>query len=177
MKTDDRKPRILKASRLLQAKVGTGPEVDAALVRKSQQIIDDNTVDFIPLAGDYLAALHMVLKDAKSGAREEREILQDMVRPVMHLKANAGMFQYPLIGNLATIMLNFLETLEGIDPDVIEIVEVHQKALNVLINNEIRGGGESGEELVRELRDACRRYFSKRGIQANGKNEGFFVEG
>lgn len=162
---------------MLQAKVGTAPEVDPALVSKSQQVIDANTVDFLPLAEDYLATLSVVLKDAKSGARGGADILQDMIRPVMGLKANAAMFQYPLIGSLATIMLNFLETLENIDPDVLEIMEVHQKALTVLIHSEIKGGGQGGEVLVKELREACRRYFSKRGIQASGKNSFFFIEG
>jgi len=86
-----------------------------------------------------------------------------MTQPVMELKANARMFKYGLVSSLANIMLGFLESIEKLDKDAIEIVSAHQKTLHAIISREMKGdGGEYGVLLEKELRDAIRRYFSKR---------------
>ena len=45
----------------------------------------------------------------------------------MELGVNAGTFKYELIGNLANIMLTFLEALRVADDNAIEIVNAHEK--------------------------------------------------
>ena len=73
------------------------------------------------------------------------------------------MFKYDLVGNLTNIMLNFLETVEDFDDDVIDIVQAHEDTLRHIITNKIAGdGGEDGMRLQKELKDACKRYFAKR---------------
>lgn len=179
MDSESKRANILKANRLLQAKVGLGP-VDPKLIEKSQALIDKNEVDFQPLAAEYIEALELALSDAKKGEKEDSQILQDFIEPVMQIKANAKMFNYELVGNLANIMLNFLETLEEMDKDVLEIVEAHQKTLVLIINNKMKGdGGEYGAELVKELKDACKRYFSKKADKGSPieDKDAFFIDG
>ena len=156
--------KVIKASYVLQAKVGSGP-VDARKVKESQNIIDTNQVDFAPLAEEYITDLNNIMAQAKEDHMDATTMRERMTQPVMQLKANASMFKYELLGVLASIMLTFLEALEEIEPDAMEIVEAYHRTLKVIIAQKLKGdGGEIGQQLQDELRNACRRYFEKRGI-------------
>jgi len=179
MDTENKKARIVKANHLLQGKVGRGP-VDETKVARSQKLIDNNQVDFAPMAKEYLDELALAINAAREGEKDAEEIISSIITPVMQLKANAGMFNYTLVGNLANVMLNFLETVENLDKDVIEIVEAHQKTLILIIGNQMKGdGGEFGVELTGELKEACKRYFAK--LASAGKTiedkDAFFIDG
>ena len=112
------KPKVYKASQMLQAKVGTGP-LDERVVEKCQEIIDNNEVDFAPLAMEYLDKLSEAVKGIKSGDLATKAAVHSLTAPVMQLKANAATFKYTLIGNLANVMLSFLEAIKELDDDAI----------------------------------------------------------
>lgn len=179
MDSEKRKARIVKANYLLQAKVGMGP-VDEKTLKRCQKIIDANEVDFAPLAKDQLNQFSAAIKEARSGETGDEKTLEDMINPVMQLKANAAMFGYDLVGALANIMLNFLETITSIDKDVLDIAEAHQKTLVMIIGGEMKGdGGPFGKELAGELREACKRYFAKQASTGNAidDKDAFFIDG
>lgn len=161
---DSSKARIIKANHLLQNKVGMGP-VDPKKVEKSQTVIDNNTVDFKPLANEYLLELANTIASAKKDP-EHPHAIQKIIEPVMQLKANGKMFGYNLVSELAKIMLDFLEAIDKLDNDVIDIIDAHYTTINAIVTNQMEGdGGEFGRELTSEIKDACKRYFSKMGKQ------------
>lgn len=177
---ENRKPKIIKASRLLQAKVGSAGSVDEELVRASQKIIDNANIDFAPMAKGFLEVIQKAMDDARAGTREHQAVLADIVESIMQLKANAPMFDFELSGTLANIMLNFLEMLETIDADVLDLVDAHQRTQLMIINNKMKGdGGELGVKLTAELKGACKRYFAKQASAGNLPKDGdaFFVDG
>ena len=154
--------RVIKANKMLQAKVGSGP-LDEAVIRRCQSVMDANNVDFAPLANEYLEKLEGAIADARLGDQDRGENVAAMTIPVMQLKANAGTFGYDLIGRLANVMLSFLEGVKQVDDDVLSVVDAHHKTLNAIVSNKIRGdGGDYGRQLEQELQGACKRYFSKR---------------
>ncbi len=156
-----KKPRVIKANYVLQAKVGSGP-LDAKKIEVCEKIMEANTVDFAPMAKIYLDALAAAIFNAQKGEISLEEARAAMTSPVMELKANAAIFKYNLIGNLANVMLSFLESIKQLDKTVIEIVNAHHKTLTAIILKKMQGdGGVYGKQLEQELRDACRRYFSK----------------
>ncbi len=153
--------RIIKASHLLQSKVGSG-EIEDAKIQKMQRIIDTTTTDFVPMGLRLLEELAVVLKNAEQKTADEDSLIRAMAAPVMQIKANASMFHYELIGTLASIVLDFLEHIDGLDDAALEIVNAHHQTLSLILNTKMSGmGGEQGAALERELRDACKRYFSK----------------
>tara|TARA_B100001179_G_scaffold200593_1_gene161162 strand:- start:1007 stop:1486 length:480 start_codon:yes stop_codon:yes gene_type:complete len=154
--------RVFKASYDLQHKVGKGP-LDEDTVRRCQAVLDREATGFEDLAGDILDQLELAIEKARMGKNDDGALIDEMTQPVMELKANARMFKYGLVSSLANIMLGFLESIDKLDKDAIEIVSAHQKTLYAIISREMKGdGGESGALLERELRDAIRRYFSKK---------------
>ncbi len=156
------KPKIVKADTSLQQKIGTG-KIDGRVIEECQTVIDNNDVDFAPLAQEYLDKLTVAIDKAKASDSGKAEAVHDLTAPVMQLKANATTFKYNLIGNLANVMLSFLEGIKELDRDAIAIIEAHQKTLTVIINKKMDGyGGAVGAQMEEELKKACDRYFAKK---------------
>ena len=160
--TENTDIKVYKANKMLQAKIGNGP-LDQKAVEKCQQVMDNNDVEFAPLAMEYLNKLEEAITSAKKGDTDMKETVKAMTAPVMQLKANATTFKYNLIGNLANVMLSFLESIKEIDNDAIEIVAAHHKTLTAIVVKKMKGdGGAAGAQMEDELKSACKRYFAKR---------------
>lgn len=158
----ERKARVIKANTILQAKVGLGP-LDDKVLGRCQDVMENNKIDFSPVAKEYLAMLADTITMTREGKLSHNDAIQAMANPVMQLKAHASMFHYTLVGKLANIMLSFLESVETIDNDVIDIVDAHHKTLKTIISKRLSGdGGNGGETLKAELIEVIRRYNSKR---------------
>jgi hypothetical protein len=158
----EEKAKIIKANNKLQQKVGAGP-LDLKTVIQSQHVIDNNTVDFVPLGLAILHKLEIAVAQARTGETSIKDMKQILTTPVMELKANATTFHYTLIGTLANIMLNFLETITVLDKDAIDIVNAHHDTLHMIIVRKMKGaGGEAGQILAKELQQACDRYYHKK---------------
>lgn len=159
--SENKEAKIIKANKILQSKAGIG-NVDKLAVERAEEAIDKDDTEFAPLALTYLASLKNAIDRARRGESDLETAVQEMTAPVMQIKANATMFKFNLIGNLANIMLGFLEGIKRIDPAVIEIVDAHHKTLKAIVVKNMTGdGGEYGKQLQAELRDACKRYFEK----------------
>jgi hypothetical protein len=158
---ESKKALIIKADHTLQRKIGLGP-LDQKAVARAQRVMDNNSVDFQPLAQEYLNHLADAIGIAKFTDISRNEAVGLMTTPVMQLKANAATFRYTLIGTLANIMLSFLEGIREIDEDVIDIVSAHHKTLSAIVAKKMEGdGGAYGRQLEDELKLACKRYFTK----------------
>lgn len=165
-----KKARVMKASHLLQSKVGFG-EVEEEAVERGEKVIQAiSQIDFKPLLTEYLEALEDAIAAFKKETNKDQEdvnneLHESITAPVMQIKGNAAMFNYILMSKLANIMLNFLETVDKIDDDVIDILEAHLTTLHAIVNKDMRDdGGVDGQLLQDELRDACKRYFTKHAI-------------
>ncbi len=154
--------KVIKQNYLLRAKIGSGG-IPAKILEKCLRIFEFNSVDFSPMALEHLKKLETVIEDAKQRKLTRDEATTKMTAIVMELKANAGMFNYPLITRLATIMLGFLESMKDIDDDAIEIVAAHHNTLKAIVQKKMRGhGGSAGDNLEKELKSACARYYNSR---------------
>ena len=165
----DRETNIIKANRMLQAKVGSG-SIDEKRIEQSQALIDSDKTDFAPMASEYLGRLETALANIPEEPANVKIAIQPIIVEIMQLKANAAMFSYGLVGTLANIVLNFLENLHTWDKDALAIIDAHIKTLRIIVRNGMKGdGGDYGHQLTNELRDACQRYFTKKsGVTGNG---------
>lgn len=162
MERKQEKANVYKANRMLQQKVGSGP-LDERAVQRSQKAIDENDVDFTPLGMRFLDLLEAAVKQAGDEFIDMKTRKQALTSPVMELKANAAIFHYSLIGNLANIMLSFLESIEELDKDAVSIVGAHHTTLHAIVMKKMKGdGGKYGDILTGELKDACARYYAKK---------------
>lgn len=158
-----RKAEIIRPPNTLKAKVGSGGIGDAIL-DKAQALLENNVVDFQPLADMYLLALMKAIESAQiqsDKAQGEAQIAA-MLYPAVQLKANGGMFHYPLITVMADRLIQYLEVIVEPDLDALEIVLAFHTTIRAVVMGRVTGnGGRHGQELLNALNDACMRYFER----------------
>lgn len=148
----------------LKVKVGSGGLGEDVLA-KAQEILENNSTDFGPLAEMYLNTLSKALEGARSAIpmREHHEVaITVMIYPAMQLKANGGMFHFPIVTMLADKMVQFLEVIDTIDHDVIDLAEAFIITIRAVLASQIHDTRHpQGQELLSALDGACRRYFTR----------------
>ncbi|GJL84719.1 MAG: hypothetical protein DHS20C02_04940 [Micavibrio sp.] len=158
-----RKAEFIKPINTLKAKVGSGG-LSEDILNRAQELLENNTVDFQPLAEIYLAALMKGIEQAKEAeaASDKEYTISTMLYPGMQLKANGGMFHYPLVSQMADKLIQFLEVIDEADIEAVEIVLAFHTTIRAVVLGKIKGdGGTHGQNLLKALNDACMRYFEK----------------
>lgn len=158
-----RKAEFIKPPNTLKAKVGSGGISDQILA-KAQALLENNSVDFQPLAEMYLGSLVKGIEQASASDQklDTETLITGMLYPAMQLKANGGMFHYPLVTTISDKLVQFLEVIEEADIDAVEIVLAFHTTIRAVVLGKITGnGGRHGEELIGALDDACMRYFER----------------
>lgn len=158
-----RKAEFIKPPNILKEKVGSGG-LSEDILNKAQKLLEENTQDFQPLAYIYLENLMRGIEMAKqfTSADDVESVFSHMLYPAMQLKANGGMFHYPLVTEIADRLIQFLEVIEEPEIEAIEIVLAFHSTLRAIVQGRITSdGGQYGRELVNALNEACARYFNK----------------
>ena len=164
--TKKREAEFFNPPNRLKQKVGSGGLSDEIL-QKAQELLENNAVDFAPLAEMYLEALMKGVELAQNPPPtiDNEYIIARMIYPSMQLKANGGMFHYPLVTSVSDRFISFLEVIEEPDSDVIEIAAAFHTTIRAIVFGGIKGdGGKRGKELLKALEDACTRYFNKKPL-------------
>lgn len=158
------KVKYIKPPNLLKLKIGHGG-VPKELRRKAEDHRQSYEADF---TDDGLRLVEEISK-ARAAAVERFKAqgapiqdMDDVVKPIMQLKANGGMFKYQLVSDVADICLQFLEAINDYEEEALEIIQGHEKTLRSLLEHNLQGdGGKGGYDVVVELHNACQRYFKK----------------
>lgn len=162
MENDKTLPHITKADKSLQMRVGSGP-LDEERVKKCQDVMNNFDGNFTQEAQKYLQELSQAIQTLRGSENYSDQARDTLAASVMQLKANGSTFGYSLIGNLANVMLSFLESISKVDKDVIDIIDAHHKTLSAIVAKDIKGdGGPVGQQMQEELNNVCKRYFAKR---------------
>ena len=157
-----RRAELISPPNTIKQKVGKGG-IDENVIVKAQELLEDNKVDFHPIAEMLMDVLNEAIQNAKSGAYTGEKAVEALIYPAMQLKAQGTMFHYPLVTEISNILVNFLETVTGVDTDVLDLVVAHKMSINAVIAGKIQGdGGAKGKELREALMDACNRYYRTR---------------
>lgn len=157
-----RKAELITPPNKLKEKVGSGG-IDENVLNKAQALLENNTVDFKPIAAMLMELLTEAITDAKNGNIKGEAAIEAMIYPAMQLKAQGTMFHYPLVTEISNILVNFLETVTTVDKDVLDLVVAHKMSINAVLASQIKGdGGKVGKELRDALMDACNRYYRTR---------------
>lgn len=173
-----RKAEFIKPPNTLKAKVGSGG-LSEQILAKAQALLENNSVDFQPLAEMYLGSMMKGIEFANSPSpdADAEGIIAAMLYPAMQLKANGGMFHYPLVTMIADRLVQFLEVIEEPDIDAVEIVLAFHTTIRAVVMGKITGtGGRHGEELVGALSEACMRYFEKYPENMTGVAQDYSAE-
>lgn len=161
-----RRAEILFPPNTLKAKVGSGG-IDEKLIIKAQKIIEETKVDFLPTGQRYLKSLEEGVSTTKAnrGRMDDEGLIATMLYPAMQLKANGGMFGYPLVTAVAARLIRFLEQIHEANDDALEVIHAYIETLKAILLM-----GEGNRQVVEHVTDihvaldeACARYFEKHG--------------
>lgn len=161
-----RNAEFIKPPNHLKKKVGEGG-IAENILNKAQALLENADYDFLPLAEKYLQAMMTgidVARKVNAGTEEhdDETVIAGIIYPAMQLKANGSMLHYPLVTQVAERLVHFLEVIERLDDDVIDIVLAYHTSTRAVVMGRVAGdGGQYGEELKQALNDACMRYFEK----------------
>ena len=157
------KARFYNPPNLLKQKVGSGG-LGKDILEKAQRLLEENKIDFKPIAYTYMDALHAGLELAynpPANVRKEK-LLEGLLNPIMQLKANGGMFHYSLVSRISDRMIIFLENLATPDKDAQEIIQAYYTTSTAILQSNLKGdGGKEGENLYLANCEACDRYCRK----------------
>ena len=158
-----RDAEFIKPPNTLKAKVGSGG-ISEEILEKAQALLENNSVDFQPLAEMYLSSLMRGIETANTQTQQQEieTLIAGMLYPAMQLKANGGMFHYPLVTSISDKLVQFLEVIEEPDIDAVEIVLAFHTTIRAVVLGKITGdGGSHGQDLIDALDQACLRYFER----------------
>ena len=161
--TPRRKAEFFNPPNQLKLKVGNGGLAEDIL-NKAQALLENNSMDFLPLGEMYLDALSKGIEQARTPPEgmENEAIIAAILFPGMQLKANGGMFHYDLITQIADRFIQFMEVVDTVDSDALEIILAFHTTIRAVLVARIKGdGGKRGEDLLNALIKACYRYFEK----------------
>ena len=156
-------PKFIEPPNALKIKVGHGG-IPPELLKKSQEFIESNPMRFEPYAEEYLNEIenNITKLGTHPSLKSDPRFLDEFAQPIMGLKANGGMFKYPLVSMIADVALQFLDRIDEVNPDGLEIIRAHNKSISLIINAELTGyAGPEGQKITEELQEACNRYFKK----------------
>lgn len=157
------KSRLVKPENTLKKKVGNGG-FDEKILVNAQKVIEENTIDFKPMALDFLNQLDGIFVDIKEEKIDENAAHDQIMYPLMQLKAQGALFHYPLITKISYIVVDFLENVSGVDKDALEIVKAYKQSIFAVLSLKIQtDDNKIGKELCDALVDACNRYYKAKG--------------
>lgn len=159
-----KKPVFTMPPNTLKIKVGEGG-IPAYVLKRCQEYLESNPVDFTPHAVRHLDQLKDVRAQMEKTAIDHETAKIRLTNIVMQLKSNGSMFHYQLISMISDVMLRFLEKVERINQDFMDIFGMYNRILEIILTKRLNGnGGREGYALTQELHNACLRYYAKYGI-------------
>ncbi len=147
----------------LKIKVGYGG-LSEDILNKAEALLQNNSMEFLPLAEMYLDALMKGIEQARTPPEgmNNDAIIAGILFPGMQLKANGGMFHYDLVTQIADRFIQFMEVIEYVDTDALEIILAFHTTIRAILLARIKGdGGKRGKDLLDALVSACYRYLEK----------------
>ena len=155
-----RTARIITPLNILKQKMGTGG-LDPATISRAEQVFENNTIDFKPIAKELLSELDAAVESSRKNKTKDEADIEALIYPAAQFLSLGAVFHFPLISDISDNLVNFLETITTPpSEEALEIITAHGVAISVVIKNTLTGKNPpQGAELKRSLVDACQRYY------------------
>ncbi len=154
-----RKARKITPPNALKEKVGAGglpPEI----IAQAERLIKYNETDYRPIAEELLQKLDGGMEHVRQGSLQGKEAVKALQATAMAFKAQGAMFNYALVSEIADTLVDFLETLEGVDHNALKVVTAHHMAITGVMRANLCGQEEEfGKKLKAELQEICDKYY------------------
>jgi hypothetical protein len=155
--------KVVKPKNTLKEKVGNGGFKKESLER-AQTAIDENDVDFVPIANKYLGLIKVAISEYGKN-QNNKKLYGELLDQLTQLRAQGSMFNYPSITATTDIVLDLLESLNRVDDKIIEIVLAYEKSTMAMLLSKVKDTNSPiCKALNKELRIVCQKYKTKYSI-------------
>lgn len=155
------KGKLIKPENTLKKKVGNGG-IDQVALEKAQYAIDNNSVDFRPIALGFVAEIDSILRMVPQRDLNDPQLLGEVTYPVMQLKAQGGLFHYPLISKVSHILTEFFDNVGKLDDVGLQLLTCFRHTIDAIVRHQLKNeNSPQGMALSKALNDACERYYRR----------------
>lgn len=140
---------ILTANNSLQNKAGSGG-IPSITIKKCQTFLDNNGIDFIPVAESILDRLYTLIEKAQQKEQQQSTYYEKILECVMQLKANGKMFQYPLITTLGELVMEHLEQNPTLPERTLIVLGKFCEILTTILQNKLTAVSAQQEKRYRK---------------------------
>lgn len=141
----------------LKEKVGNGG-FDDKNVKAAQTAIEENDIDFAPIAYQYLAQLQQAIAAARA-SQNYRATRLDLLDVAIQLRAQGAMFHYSSLTAVTGVMVDLLESVETVDEKILEIAVAYERSAQLLLKSGIKPADHpTCRAIVAELKSTCGKY-------------------
>lgn len=152
--------KIVQPKNTLKEKAGSGGFREEDL-QKAQEALNNNEVDFKPIAKKYLQLIKEALAQHKL-ENDSENLYAKLMDSLMQLRAQGSMFNYPSISILADVVVDLMDSLHKVDETIIEIVQAFEQSCSAILNANIKLAEDRVcVALVSELKIVCDKYKVK----------------
>ena len=153
------KPRKIKATKELRAKIGPVTKITEEQIKDAQKIIDFPDKDFSSYALEQLLKIEGAIDAMRMMSYDRESDYETVIVPLSNIKGQAGMFGNWLGSHLSEMILKFLEKYQRLDDHALDILVNYSKAIRLTYDLKLFDTSSSGgQKIAYELQYAIKRY-------------------
>ena len=152
---DDPKVEIITPPDTLKDKVKAGVSggVDEKVLERAEAVVASMGGDFVKWAEEDLKSLQRAFNGLNSGTADQKESLRTIFQKSHDIKGQGGSFDFGLLTAIGDSLCRLTEEKDQAGPAEIKAIELHVEALNLVLNERLKGdGGDTGAKLLEGLR-------------------------
>ncbi len=159
---------IIKPPNLMAAKVprSGGPRLDE-IVEQADVALDGLKDEFHGWIKADMEQLRACLESASASPAAAKTAVVDMFHLAHQIKGKSGTFDFPLLSKIAGSLCAFIDADEARAARKLDLLSLHVDAMQVVVNQEVRGdGGAVAQQVVASLMAAVEKAVG--GAKASG---------
>lgn len=126
-----------------KAKNGDGPvSIDPNVLKRAEESVEKLSEDYSSFAQADVDGIKAAIARAEANPEERQGAIADIYTRALDLKGQGGGFGYNMITSIGDLLTKFLEGKEDLAPREFEIVHAHVDAMQAVLREEMKGGGD-----------------------------------
>jgi hypothetical protein len=144
----------------IRNKVKGGGPLDAATLLRIEAAVAEQSAAFCELVARDIDRMQRLV--AAFASRPRDEVKQDILAITHEVRGQGTSFGFPLLTRIGNALSQFLQSIEDVDDDAVEVIDGHVQAMHGVVSNRISGDGDRvGPQIIRALDQAVRRYRNR----------------
>ena len=161
MKNEKKFARIMPATRILQAVVGTG-EFKSEHVDKAQAAISrvKGRLDLSEFAQAHLEEMSGAIDAIRDKSMSDEDIIKTCTHSIVNYKSAVGLFGDDTCLPLCTIVFQFLDSVHEVEEDFSDLIGIYFTVMTKILVD--KAFNEDEIKLVtKEIKASCDRYYAR----------------